>query len=91
MVNGMNSVLYYGSAAVAALLLGGVTAWCAVGCGMWGSVSCGVWRHYPDYGGSAANPYVRAQAIIEGPMVLQRSEANHPRNRQDDAKVNGRP
>jgi hypothetical protein len=71
----MNPTFYYGSAVWAALLLGGATAWWAVGCGIWGRVQRGAWRYYPDYGSNTANPYVRAQAIIEGPMVLQRSEA----------------
>jgi len=70
----MNHVLYYGSAVVVALVLGGASAWWAVGGGMRGGITCGVWRHYPDYGSSTANPYVRARTQIDGPMALHRSE-----------------
>ncbi len=71
----MNHILYYGSAVLLALLLGGVSAWWAVGCGMRGGIRCGAWRHYPSYGSVTANPYVRAQTQIAGPLALDRSEA----------------
>jgi hypothetical protein len=71
----MNDVLYYGSALLAALLLGSVSAWWAVGCGMRGGIRCNAWRHYPGYGSTTADPYVRAQTQIAGPLALDRSEA----------------
>ncbi len=71
----MNSVLYYGSAVLLALLLGGASAWWAVGWGMRGGIQCGAWRHYPDYGSRTANPYIRAQTQLAGPLALHRSEA----------------
>ena len=80
----MNLTVYYGSAVLTALLLGSATAWWAVGCGMWGGIQCGAWRHYTNYGSNTANPYVRAQAIIEGPMVLRRAEAIYFITDRDD-------
>jgi hypothetical protein len=71
----VNPVCFYGSAVLAALLLGGLSAWWAVGGGRRGGVQCGDWRHYPDYGSSTANPYVRAQTQIVGPLALARTEA----------------
>jgi hypothetical protein len=71
----VNDVIYYGSAVLVALLLGGISAWWAVGCGMRGCIRCGAWRHYPGYGSVTANPYVRAQTQIAGPLALDRSEA----------------
>ena len=70
----MNPVLFYGSAVLLALLLGGASAWWAVGWGMRGGIQCGAWRHYPDYGSRTANPYIRAQTQIAGPLALHRSE-----------------
>lgn len=70
----MNDVLFFGSALLAALLLGSASAWWAVGCGMRGGIKCGAWRHYPGYGSKTANPYVRAQTQIAGPLALDRSE-----------------
>ncbi len=71
----INPVVYYGSAVLVALLLGGASAWWAVGCGMRGGIQCGAWCYYPDYGSTTASPYVRAQTQIEGPLALERSEA----------------
>lgn len=56
----MSPMLYYGSAVLVALLLGSVSAWWAVGRGMRGGIQCGTWRHYPEYGSTTANPYIRA-------------------------------
>jgi hypothetical protein len=70
----MSPLVYYGSSVLAALLLGSASAWWAVRCGRWGRIQLGPWRHYPAYGSSRANPYVRAQAMLEGPGVLRRSE-----------------
>lgn len=70
----MLPLVYYGSSMLAALLLGSASAWWAVRCGRWGGVQLGPWRHYPAYGSNKANPYVRAQAMLEGPGVLRRSE-----------------
>jgi hypothetical protein len=58
-----------------ALLLGSALAWWAVGCGMRGGIQCAAWRHYPGYGSTTANSYVRAQTQITGPLALDRSEA----------------
>ncbi len=71
----MNHFLYYGSAVLTALLLGGAVTWWAIGCGMRGAIVCGVWRHYPGYGSVTANPYVRAQSQLTGPLAVDRSEA----------------
>jgi hypothetical protein len=71
----MSHVLYYGSAVLLASLLGGASVWWAVGRGMRGGIRCGAWRHYPSYGSATANPYVRAQTQIAGPLALDRSEA----------------
>jgi hypothetical protein len=68
-------LLYFGSAVLAAILLGAGSAWLAVGTGMFGGIQIGAWRHYPFYGSASANPYVRAKTQLAGPLALDRSEA----------------
>ena len=68
-------VLYLGSAVLVGLGLGIGSAWWSVGGGMSYAIQCGVWRHYPYYGSSSANPYVRARTQLAGPLALNRSEA----------------
>ncbi|MHB8900568.1 MAG: hypothetical protein ACYC6Y_17585 [Thermoguttaceae bacterium] len=62
----MNRVVYYGSAVLAALVLGSVLSWWTVGRGMKGGVECGAWRHYPSYGSGAVSPYVFRYFIGDG-------------------------
>jgi len=71
----MKRLLFFGFAMVAALILGAGSAWLAIGTGMSGGIQIGAWRHYPGYGSPIANPYVRAQTQIAGPLALDRSEA----------------
>jgi hypothetical protein len=68
-------ILFFGSAVLAAMVLGLGSAWWAVGHGISGGVQSGAWRHDPLYGSTAAGPYVRAQTQLAGPLALDRSEA----------------